>query len=162
MWVLADRGATALLDTSGPALEAAAGATGGEGLILRMDREEAEGFAHGPLPDLAALAGFAAAVRDRGVAGTVVMASGAEGSVMACAAGLFHARPPAVEVVSKVGAGDSFVGAFALSLAQGAPLPEALRTGVAAAAAAVTTPDTRLCTAEDVAALAPRVVLREM
>lgn len=156
------RGAVALLDTSGPALDAAAAAREGAGLILRMDREEAVEFARRPLPDLAALGAFARQTREDGVAGTVIMASGAEGSVMACAEGLFHARPPVVKVVSKVGAGDSFVGAFAMTLAAGATPPEALRTGVAAAAAAVMTPDTALCTAADVETLLPGTVLREM
>ena len=156
------RGAVALLDTSGPALDRAAEAREGAGLILRMDREEAESFARRPLPDLPALGAFAAETRGKGVAGTVIMASGAEGSVMACAEGLFHAQPPVVKVLSKVGAGDSFVGAFAMTLAAGAAPPEALRTGVAAAAAAVMTPDTALCTAADVEKLLPETGLREM
>src|SRR6056297_2501845 len=52
---------------------------------------------------------------------------------------------PEAEVLSKVGAGDTFVGAFALSLARGEPLPDCLAHGVAAASASVTTEATRLC-----------------
>ncbi|MGG7567383.1 1-phosphofructokinase family hexose kinase [Rhodovulum sp. DZ06] len=156
------KGAVGLLDTSGPALEAAAAGKVGRGLILRMDHEEAEALAGRALPEIAALGRFAADLRASGAAGTVLAAAGAEGTVLACAEGVFHAAPPRVEVVSKVGAGDSFVGAFAMTLAAGAPGPEALRVGVAAAAAAVTTPDTRLCTAEDVARITPGVVLREI
>jgi 6-phosphofructokinase 2 len=50
-----------------------------------------------------------------------------------------------VKVVSKVGAGDSFVGAFTYALARGDSLPDCLRLGVAAASSAVTTEATRLC-----------------
>lgn len=65
----------------------------------------------------------------------------------------FEVHPPAVAVRSMVGAGDSFVGALALSLARGRALPEAVRQGVAAAAAAVTTEGTQLCQSDRVAQL---------
>jgi 6-phosphofructokinase 2 len=48
-------------------------------------------------------------------------------------------------VKSGVGAGDSFVAALVLGLANGWPLDNAARYGVAAAAAAVTTEATELC-----------------
>lgn len=76
----------------------------------------------------------------------VIVARGADGSVLASAEGRWHAvGTKAVKVVSKVGAGDSFVGAFTLGLARGDALPECLRFGVAAASSAVTTEATRLC-----------------
>jgi bifunctional ADP-heptose synthase (sugar kinase/adenylyltransferase) len=50
-----------------------------------------------------------------------------------------------VKVVSKVGAGDSFVGAFTLALSRGDAAADCLRFGVAAASSAVTTEATRLC-----------------
>jgi len=62
----------------------------------------------------------------------------------------FEVHPPPVAVRSMVGAGDSFVGALTLWLARGAALPEAVRRGVAAAAAAVTTEGTQLCQSERV------------
>jgi 6-phosphofructokinase 2 len=48
-----------------------------------------------------------------------------------------------------VGAGDTFVGAFVLGLAQGQDLATALTRGVAGASAAVMTDATRLCRRED-------------
>ena len=56
-------------------------------------------------------------------------------------------------VVSKVGAGDSFVGGFVLALARGQDAGQALAQGVAAAAAAVMTEATDLCRPDDVARL---------
>ena len=58
-----------------------------------------------------------------------------------------------VPVVSKVGAGDSFMAGFVLALAQGKPPEQALAFGVAAASAAVMTPATELCRGEDAARL---------
>ena len=45
-----------------------------------------------------------------------------------------------VTAVDTVGAGDTFVGAFAVTLAAGVPVPDAVRAAVAAGAAAVTRP----------------------
>ena len=66
-----------------------------------------------------------------------------------------HAKAPKVTVLSKVGAGDSFVGSFVLAMARGEGPAAALARGVAAAAAAVTTPATELCRREDVERLLP-------
>ena len=55
-----------------------------------------------------------------------------------------------MKVRSAVGAGDSFVGAFTLALAEGWQLEDACRYGVAAAAAAVTSDATELCHRETV------------
>ncbi|MFZ9198727.1 MAG: PfkB family carbohydrate kinase [Paracoccaceae bacterium] len=62
-------------------------------------------------------------------------------------------------VVSAVGAGDSFVAGLVLARARGEDWPQALALGTAAAAAAVMTPATELCRAEDVNRLLPKVTL---
>lgn len=154
-------GARLAVDTSGPALAAALAARGARPLgLLRLDQAEAEQAAGRALPQVQDSAGYAAALVAAGVAETVVLARGADGSVLADGSGqCWHCRPPAVEVASKVGAGDSLTGALILSLARGASAAEALRAGTAAAAAAVMTEGTELCRAEDVARLAPRCTL---
>lgn len=140
-----------VLDTSGPALaEAIAHPIPGLSL-LRMNDSEAEGLAGHPLPTRADTANFAAALVSRGVARRVIVARGHDGSVMAGPEGRLWCAPPQVQVDSKVGAGDSFVGAWVLAMSRGADAHHALRQGVAAAAAAVTTPGTELCRATDVA-----------
>lgn len=156
--------ATLIVDTSGAALDrlidlpepASAPA------VLRMDDAEAEATAGCTLPTPGDTADYAAALVARGVARVVVIARGADGSVLADGTGRLHCRPPAVEVASKVGAGDSFTGAFALALARGEGLPDALRAGTAAAAAAVMTPGTELCRRADAEALAPRCRLERI
>jgi len=154
-------GARLIVDCSGPPLERLIDAPdpAARPAVLRIDAAEAEGQARrlglsppGTAAGSAALAGSWVA---RGVAGAVILARGAEGSVLVTPGGAWHCVPPPVPVVSKVGAGDSFVAALALALARGQGLEAALVQGTAAAAAAVTTPGTALCRAADVARLAP-------
>ncbi len=146
-----------IVDTSGAALRQLVQAPqpGARPAVLRMDRLESESLAGHPLPDIAASLGFAAALVDRGAAGCVVLARGAEGSVLAAPGLRLHCAPPPVPVASAIGAGDSFTAAFALALARGGDWATALRDGTAAAAAAVMTPGTELCRATDAARLAP-------
>ncbi|RMD94506.1 MAG: 1-phosphofructokinase family hexose kinase [Alphaproteobacteria bacterium] len=139
------RGARLIVDTSGPALMHLARAPHETVFCLRMDSAEAESLAGRRLPDRADSAAFASELVARGVAKNVIVARGADGSVLANAEGRWHAIAPPVTVVSKVGAGDSFVGAFSLWFARGESVQEALRAGVAAAAAAVASEATRLC-----------------
>ncbi len=154
---LADREAFLVVDTSGAALDRLVDVPERENApaVLRMDGEEAEAVAGCPLAAPADTADFAAALVRRGVAQRVVLARGAEGSVLADGRQRLHCRPPEVPVTSKVGAGDSFTGAFVLALARGADSAEALRLGTAAAAAAVMTAGTELCDPDVVARLAP-------
>jgi 6-phosphofructokinase 2 len=155
-------GARLVIDTSGPALQRLVAAPASDAMpaVLRMDQAESEGLAGHPLPDVAASLDFAAALVVAGVAGCVIVARGAEGSVLAAADTRLHCQPPEVAVASKIGAGDSFTAGFGLSLARGEDWATALRAGTAAAAAAVMTPGTELCRAEDAAALTPRCSLR--
>lgn len=135
-----------ILDTSGAALRAAAR---GQGLhSLRMDEAEAAELADMPMLDPARIAGFARHLLARKVAGAVLIAAGARGNVIAHEGGCWLTAPPRVGVVSKVGAGDSFVAAYTLALARGATRLEACIQGTGAAAAAVETPDTDLCEKE--------------
>jgi 6-phosphofructokinase 2 len=158
---LAGRGARLVVDTSGPALDRLVQAPRADGTpaVLRMDAAEAAAAAGRGLATRDDTARFAAALVARGVAETVVMARGAEGSVLARAGVVLHCRPPAVAVASAVGAGDAFTGAFALALARGAGWDGALRDGTAAAAATVATPGTALFDAAGFAAALPGCVL---
>lgn len=58
-----------------------------------------------------------------------------------------------MEARSAVGAGDSFVAAMTLALAEGRPVEDAAAYGVAAGAAAVLAPPSKVCRREDVARL---------
>ena len=73
------------------------------------------------------------------LARSVVITLGAQGAVWADADGGGSVLAPVpAEVVDTTGAGDAFVGALAVRLAQGASLAEAVELGVAAGTFAVT------------------------
>ena len=113
--------------------------------VLRLDHEEAEELAARPLPTAKDSADFAQNLVRAGVARIVVLARGAEGSILATGQDRWLSRAAKVPVRSKTGAGDSFVAGFTLSLANGEALPDCLQRGMAAASAAVMTEATRLC-----------------
>lgn len=70
----------------------------------------------------------------------LVITLGEEGALLATEAEQRHFAAYAVQAVDTTAAGDAFVGAFAVALAEGQPLAEAIRWGNAAGALAVTRP----------------------
>lgn len=146
---LAAQGARLCVDTSGPALHAIGAAQAGLAL-LRMDEVEAEDLAGEALPTRASSAAFARSLVARGVAEAVLVARGGDGNILATPDGAWHAEALRVPIVSKVGAGDSFFGAFVLARARGASWPEAHAWGAAAATATCMMPATALGRLEDV------------
>ena len=155
-------GLNVVLDTSGPALrEAVAHPIPGLD-ILRMDGEEAESLAGGVLISRSDTADFAQSLVDRGVARQVVIARGADGSVLVDKDHRIFAKAAKVKVKSTVGAGDSFVAGLVLALARGETAEAALSLGSAAASAAVTTDATQLCKREDVMRLLPECVISQV
>ncbi|MDO5604601.1 MAG: hexose kinase [Paracoccus sp. (in: a-proteobacteria)] len=157
---VAREGAGLIVDTSGAALHAVAGG-GHQVALLRMDDTEAEDLAGRPLPGRADTAAFAASLLKAGAARAAIVARGADGNIIASPDGCWHAEAAPVEVISKVGAGDSFVAGFTLGMARGLDMPDALGLGAAMASAACMTPATELCRRGDVERLyAERVVTR--
>lgn len=145
--VARERGIRFILDSSGPPLKAAL--REGVYLVKPNAREFAELAGHAPADEKERRA-IARAFVERGETEVLIVTQGAEGALLTARDQQVHARPPPVEGVSPVGAGDSFVALLALKLAQDRPLKEALYYGVAAAAAAVLTPGTELYRAGDV------------
>jgi 6-phosphofructokinase 2 len=139
-----------VLDTSGATLTEAVRHPIPGLEVLRMDGPEGEELAGKPLPTLADTAEFAQSLVRKGVARVVIVARGAEGNLLADKDQRLFAKAAKVRVKSTVGAGDSFVAAFVLALAQGQNHAEALALGSAAASAAVMTDATQLCRPEDV------------
>jgi len=148
-------GMRVVLDTSGAALvEAVTNPLPGLE-VLRMDDDEAAQLAGHPLDSRSDTADFAQSLVRRGIARKVIVARGADGSVLAGAEERLFCKAPKVKLRSRVGAGDSFVGGYVLGLARGLTEAGALSQGVAAAAAAVMSEATELCRREDVDRLLP-------
>lgn len=146
---LAPEGVRMVVDTSGAALIATARAGHAPLAVLRMDRIEAEELAGHPLPTPEARATRAKEMVSARAAEIVAISGGAEGTVVATDQGAWSCAPPNVPVVSRVGAGDSFVAGMTLALSRSMDAAQACAWGVAAASAAVMTPDTQLCSKAD-------------
>ncbi|WP_417268800.1 1-phosphofructokinase family hexose kinase [Celeribacter sp.] len=161
--ILAPKSCDLFVDTSGAPLHALATSAVGP-FVLRMDDVEAEDLANRPLLKRMDTADFASELVARGVAQNVIIARGSDGSTLVNKDGRWHcsrAIDPA-DVVSAVGAGDSFVGAFCMAVARGDTLVHALAMGTAAASAAVITAGTQLCNASDMMTLLPDCELSEI
>jgi 6-phosphofructokinase 2 len=142
---LAPKAARMIVDTSGFALGELIANPKEPLHVLRVDRSEAAEAATRVLATVADSVAFAADLVARGVAKTVVTGRGAEGSVLVSQDHRYFCHPPRAKVRSKIGAGDSFVGAMTLALARGDTPDQALKWGVAAASATVSTEGTALC-----------------
>ncbi len=148
--VTAKAGAKLVLDTSGAALEAAIGAPLH---ILKLDEEEMRDLMDGSTASEDREEAGALDLLERTGAQIIVVTLGKRGALVVTPDGFERIRSPKVEVVSTVGAGDSFVAGLTKALCDGWSVFDASRYGVATGAAAVLTPGTELARAEDVARL---------
>ena len=148
-----ERGARFIADSSGAPLREAVR----EGVYLLKPNDH----------ELAALTDRAVETRDdqaevagdivrSGRAEAVVVSRGAEGALLVTREGQISFEPPDMHVESTVGSGDSAVAGIVTGLARGWPIERAVRFGLAAGAAAVTTPATELCHRETVEELFER------
>jgi len=141
------KGAKLVLDTSGMALRA--GITRGV-YLLKPSLGELETLLGRKLPDPAAQEAAAQELVSSGAAELVALTLGRDGALLATSEGTLRLGALDVVVKSAVGAGDSFVAAMTLGLAQGRSAEDAFGYGMAAGAAAVLSAGTGLCHREDV------------
>jgi len=140
------RGAKAIIDVSGEALEAALQ----EGVFLiKPNIREFRGLVDEEIKEESQIKAEAQKMVKSGRCEVLVISLGAAGTLVVSEELAEHILPPTVPIVSKVGAGDSMVAGIVLSLARGNPLRESVLFGVAAGTAAVMTPGTELCRRED-------------
>ncbi len=135
-----------ILDASGKALEQAL--EEGVYLVKPNLREVAE-LAGCDVGDEPCVRDYVRGGIEEGQAEVFVVSLGAGGVLLGTKEGTTHISSPTVPVKSKVGAGDSMVAGIVRGLAQGKGVPDAVRYGIAAGAAAAMTPGTELCRAAD-------------
>lgn len=143
-----DRGAKVVLDSSGPALKATIEA-GGLALI-KPSVGELRALTGLPLLDVDEIAEVGREIVESGRAEMVAVTMGHEGAVLSSREATLFRAPPPVPVRSATGAGDSFVGAMTLALAEGRSARAAFLIGMAAGSATVQHPGTGLCRRADV------------
>lgn len=131
--VIKEQGAKAVADTSGPALVSAVHA--GPWLIKPNDDELAE-LVGRPMNALDDLVAEARRMNSDGIA-TVAVSLGARGAVFVEDGQALLARPPRIEAVSTVGAGDAMIGGLVAGMALHLSLEERARRASALAAATV-------------------------
>jgi 6-phosphofructokinase 2 len=142
-----DGSARCVLDASGPALAAALA----EGVFLvKPSRRELGAHFGTALDSQQSQVEAASTLVSDGSAEYVALTLGEDGAVLVSKAGTLRLAVPPVQVLSTVGAGDSFLAAFVLRLAQERPVEAAFRAAVAAGSATAMTPATELCHRHDV------------
>ena len=152
-------GAKMVLDTSGAALKAALAE--GVTLIKPNQVELGDFVGHRLDNDADRIAAARKLIADKRVE-AVALTLGEDGALLVTADGTWRSEPMHIEVVSSVGAGDSFLGGMVAAIAAGAPLDQAFRMGVAAGSAAVMSPGTELCHEADVKRLLEEVKISEI
>jgi 6-phosphofructokinase 2 len=149
-------GAQFFLDTSGAPLKAALahGVT-----LIKPNLREMQELAGRPLEGTA---DWIAAAREQIATGKVeivALSLGHLGALLVTADKALHSRALSVDQVSTVGAGDSFMGAIAFSLAKGRSIEDAFRLALASGSASLTMHGTQLCRPQDVERLSAEVVI---
>ncbi|MGR0320556.1 1-phosphofructokinase family hexose kinase [Agromyces sp. ZXT2-3] len=140
-----------VVDASGRALAAALEAGV---FLIKPSRDELAELVGAPAElDEPAMVEAARSLVAAGRSEVVALTLGGHGAILVTADEVLRLPTPAVQVSSAVGAGDAFLGALVLRLAQGRTIAEAFRTAVAAGSATAMLPATELCRAEDVARL---------
>jgi 6-phosphofructokinase 2 len=150
-----DLGSRTLVDTSEEALCLAAR----EGVyLLKPNMRELRQLAGCEIKDESEQEAVAEEIVESGQAEVVVVSLGSAGALLVSSEGSERLRAPTVPIESKIGAGDSMVAGIVLGLARGQALPDAVRFGMAAGAAAVMTHGTELCRREDTERLYERMI----
>lgn len=125
--------------------------------LAKPNVHELEQIVDRELQDDEEIVDAASEIIERGGAKVILVSLGRGGAVVVTAEGGQRFAAPAVNVKSKVGAGDSMVGGLVYALAEGQELLDAVQMSVAAGAAAVTTSGTDLCHRADVLRLLAQV-----
>lgn len=147
--------ARVIVDSSGPALEAAV--EGGSIYLIKPSRGELQKLVGRPLPAIQDIENAALSLVGSGKCVNVAVTLGHDGALLANAKGSFFLPAIPVNASSAVGAGDSFVGGMVFALACGDSIENAFRLGLAAATATVLSPGTDLCEKADVERLLAQI-----
>jgi 1-phosphofructokinase family hexose kinase len=144
------------VDTSGPAL---AHAIKARPTLIKPNLEELAEYLGHPLNDNREILREAKKLIDTGIE-TVVVSLGERGALFVEKDASFFTTPPAVEVVSTVGAGDAMVGSMAAGLAKSLSLQERARLATAVSAAVVTQPGPGLLSLAGIGSIEHQVVIK--
>jgi len=154
--IVRSNGGRLILDTSGPALQAAMSAGGI--YLAKPSLGEFETLTHRKFETAEEIVEAGTSLVANGAVENLAVTMGRDGALLVYRSGTLRLRGPKVRPVSAVGAGDSFVAGMTVALARGQDVQDAFMLGMAAGAAAVLTPGTELCHREDVERLYAEVM----
>ena len=150
-----ETGAKVVLDASGGALRLGVEA---EPFLVKPNVHELEALSvYGD-----GWGGSAQALRDKYGVTLALVTGGPRGAVLASAEGTWEAVPPAVEVMSALGSGDSLTAGFAWAWEQGWGHAEALKLGVAAGAANAMVYGSGFCTRDQIFEVVARTTVNKI
>lgn len=153
-----DKGAQAILDTSGPALAASVGS----GVCLvKPNAEEATGLTGISIDNLDDAIEAVGKIRALGV-GAVVISMGGLGLVAGDQTGTWIAMPPGITLRNPVGAGDALVAGLSAGIHKGWDLSDAIRLGTACGASAAAQPGTGIGSLEEIEILQCEVMVERV
>lgn len=124
--------------------------------LIKPNQEEISAYLGREIDGFDELFSVAKDLHEQGIE-NVMISLGAQGALLVCSEGTFVARPPKVDALSTIGAGDSSIAGFVSVADQ--PASTRLRTAVAFGTAACLTPGTRPPRPEDVASILDRITM---
>lgn len=156
--IVKSNGAKAVVDTSGQALKSAVEAT--PWMVKPNDTELGELMGH-PVNSMDEMAAEARNLNKQGVA-MVAVSLGSQGAIFVEQDSELIVRPPRVEAVSTVGAGDAMIGGLVAGMAMGLPREENIRMATALSAATVAQPGPSLENLDKANALKSQVKISQL
>lgn len=148
--IVAAKGARLILDSSGPGLSTTLARS--SVFLVKPNLDELEELVGHKLDEAGARAAAVDLVK-RGAADMVAVTLGPAGALLATRDRVWRRPALDVDVRSAVGAGDSFLAGMTMALAEGRDPEDALLFALAAGAAALLRPGTKLCNRESVLSL---------
>lgn len=110
--------------------------------LIKPNKDEAEAFANSPVTDVSSALKVAVDFYNKGIE-NVLISLGADGAVLACKDGVFHADAPKINAISTIGAGDSMIAGFISGFAKGLDIQKTLSQAIAFGSAACLQEGTR-------------------
>jgi len=153
-------GVRLILDSSGPGL--AATLARAHVYLVKPNINEIVELAGDELVWPEKQADWASGLIAQGRSDIVLVTHGADGALVVTGDRRVRIKPPAIQIQSAVGAGDSFTGGLCAGLVRGESVIEASTLGMAAAAATLLTPGTELCYPQDVERLRPQIEILDI
>lgn len=147
-----------VLDTSGKLLKESIKACP---TMIKPNTDEIEDLLGIKVTNREELIDGAKKLHDMGIP-VVVVSLGGEGALVVSKEGIFHGKPPKIEVVNTVGCGDSMTAAFAVAFARKLSIQEALKYAVAVSAANAMTMETGSFKQEDFQVIFEKVEVQKL